>query len=57
MRRVPQRHPYRFRQPEFRGVDKQLFRKSRALEIRECPCVNLPEAKSGRWAPASPLRR
>jgi hypothetical protein len=28
---------------------KQLFRKFRALEIKECPFVNLPEAKSGRW--------
>lgn len=27
----------------------QLFRKFKALEIKECPFVNLPEAKSGRW--------
>jgi bifunctional non-homologous end joining protein LigD len=27
----------------------QLFRKFRGLEIDECPFVNLPEAKSGRW--------
>jgi bifunctional non-homologous end joining protein LigD len=27
----------------------QLFRKFRGLEIRECPFVNLPEARSGRW--------
>jgi DNA ligase D-like protein (predicted ligase) len=26
-----------------------LFRKLRALEIKECPFANLPEAKSGRW--------
>jgi len=27
----------------------QLFKRLRALEIRECPFANLPEAKSGRW--------
>jgi DNA ligase D-like protein (predicted ligase) len=27
----------------------QLFRQFRGLEINECPFVNLPEAKSGRW--------
>jgi len=27
----------------------QLFRKFKSLEINECPFVNLPEAKSGRW--------
>jgi DNA ligase D-like protein (predicted ligase) len=27
----------------------QLFRKFRGLEINECPFVNLPEGKSGRW--------
>src|SRR5205814_4072412 len=27
----------------------QLFKKFRGLEIDECPFVNLPEAKSGRW--------
>jgi DNA ligase D-like protein (predicted ligase) len=27
----------------------QLFRKFKGLEINECPFVNLPEAKSGRW--------
>lgn len=27
----------------------QLFRKFRGLEIRDCPFVNLPEEKSGRW--------
>jgi DNA ligase D-like protein (predicted ligase) len=27
----------------------QLFRKLKALEISECPFVNLPEARSGRW--------
>ena len=27
----------------------QLFKKFSALEIDECPFVNLPEAKSGRW--------
>jgi len=29
----------------------QLFKKFRGLEIDECPFVNLPEAKSGRWGP------
>ena len=28
---------------------EQLFKKFRGLEINECPFVNLPEAKSGRW--------
>lgn len=28
---------------------EQLFKKFRGLEIPECPFVNLPEAKSGRW--------
>jgi len=27
----------------------QLFRKFRGLEVRDCPFVNLPEEKSGRW--------
>jgi ATP-dependent DNA ligase len=27
----------------------QLFRKFKGLEIDQCPFVNLPEAKSGRW--------
>ena len=27
----------------------QLFRKFKGLEIDECPFVNLPEARSGRW--------
>jgi len=27
----------------------QLFKKFKGLEIAECPFVNLPEAKSGRW--------
>ena len=27
----------------------QLFRKFKGLEIQECPFVNLPEARSGRW--------
>ena len=30
-------------------VRAQLFKKFRGLEISECPFVNLPEAKSGRW--------
>jgi len=30
-------------------VREQLFKKFRGLEINECPFVNLPEAKSGRW--------
>jgi len=28
---------------------EQLFRKFRALEISECPFVNLPELHPGRW--------
>jgi len=31
------------------ALRQQLFRKFRGLEIPECPFVNLPEAKSGRW--------
>jgi DNA ligase D-like protein (predicted ligase) len=31
------------------AVREQLFRKLRGLEIEECPFVNLPETKSGRW--------
>jgi len=31
------------------AMREQLFRKFRRLEISECPFVNLPEAKSGRW--------
>ena len=31
------------------AVRQQLFKKFRPLEIKECPFVNLPEAKSGRW--------
>ena len=27
----------------------QLFRKVKGLEIKQCPFVNLPEAKRGRW--------
>ena len=30
-------------------VREQLFKKFRGLEIKDCPFVNLPEAKSGRW--------
>jgi ATP-dependent DNA ligase len=30
-------------------VRAQLFKKFRGLEIKDCPFVNLPEAKSGRW--------
>jgi DNA ligase D-like protein (predicted ligase) len=30
-------------------VRAQLFKKFRGLEVKECPFVNLPEAKSGRW--------
>src|SRR5215203_3917010 len=30
-------------------VREQLFKKFRGLEVEECPFVNLPEAKSGRW--------
>ena len=28
---------------------QQLYRRFRGLEIAECPFVNLPEARSGRW--------
>jgi DNA ligase D-like protein (predicted ligase) len=31
------------------AMRQQLSRKFRGLEIRECPFVNLPEEKSGRW--------
>lgn len=31
------------------ALRQQLFKKFRALEIPDCPFVNLPEAKSGRW--------
>jgi DNA ligase D-like protein (predicted ligase) len=31
------------------ALRQQLFKKLRALEIPECPFVNLPEARSGRW--------
>jgi hypothetical protein len=34
------------------NVRRQLFKKFHDLEIKECPFVNLPEAKSGRVAPA-----
>jgi len=27
----------------------QLYRRFRGLELADCPFVNLPEAKSGRW--------
>jgi len=27
----------------------KLFKKFKGLEIADCPFVNLPEAKSGRW--------
>ena len=30
------------------AVREQLFKKFRGLEIKDCPFVNLPEAKSGR---------
>ena len=33
-------------------VREQLFKKFRGLEIKDCPFVNLPEAKSGRWGAA-----
>src|SRR5688500_1669178 len=29
----------------------QLFRKFKGLEIDDCPFVNLPEERSGRWGP------
>ena len=31
------------------ALRQQLFRKFKGLEISECPFVNLPEARSGRW--------
>ena len=31
------------------ALRQQLFKKLRALEIPECPFVNLPEQKAGRW--------
>jgi bifunctional non-homologous end joining protein LigD len=31
------------------ALRQQLFKKFKGLEIPECPFVNLPEAKSGRW--------
>jgi DNA ligase D-like protein (predicted ligase) len=31
------------------ALRQQLFRKFHGLEIAECPFVNLPEARSGRW--------
>jgi ATP-dependent DNA ligase len=30
-------------------VREQLFKKFRGLDVKDCPFVNLPEAKSGRW--------
>ena len=31
------------------SLREQLYRQFRGLEIAECPFVNLPEARSGRW--------
>jgi DNA ligase D-like protein (predicted ligase) len=31
------------------ALRQQLFKKFRSLEIADCPFVNLPEARSGRW--------
>jgi bifunctional non-homologous end joining protein LigD len=31
------------------ALRQQLFKKLRPLEIPDCPFVNLPEARSGRW--------
>lgn len=31
------------------ALRRQLFKKFQAIEISECPFVNLPEARSGRW--------
>jgi len=28
---------------------EQLYKRFRGLEVKECPFVNLPEARSGRW--------
>jgi bifunctional non-homologous end joining protein LigD len=28
---------------------RSIFRRFRGLELADCPFVNLPEAKSGRW--------
>ena len=35
----------------------QLFRKFKGLETTECPFVNLPEAKSGRWGAGLTARK
>jgi len=35
----------------------QLFKRFRGLEAAECPFADLPEARSGRWARASPRTR
>ena len=31
------------------ALRQQLFKKFRSVEIADCPFVNLPEARSGRW--------
>jgi bifunctional non-homologous end joining protein LigD len=33
------------------ALRQQLWKKFRGMEIKDCPFANLPEAKSGRWAP------
>jgi ATP-dependent DNA ligase len=38
-------------------VRAQLFKQFRGLEIKDCPFVNLPEAKSGRWGAGRQQRR
>ena len=52
-RRVLRRRLTEVRRPNANGftptVRNPLFGECRALEIKECPFVNLPEAKSGRW--------
>ena len=31
---------------------EELFKKLKPLEIKDCPFMNLPEKKAGRWVPA-----
>ena len=45
-------YPARTRNGFTPAVGGQLFKKLRPLEIKECPFVNLSEAKSGRWGRA-----
>src|SRR5687767_1766894 len=36
---------------------QQLFKKFRPLEVKDCPFVNLPETKSGRWGAGLPAAK